>query len=395
MNQQIFLFDNKLICGILKWHDKNNIYNIDMDDMLNIINSKIIFIYDDNIPYYNYNYKKINLFQYIYKLNMQNIDIIYKNGNKYDMRKSNIIIFHKYNNIIKNKYNIINYIQGHFISKGVDAGSIKNPLWKIKENNITQNTYYIMFCETNGTCKLDESSYQKILDYEKQNDCKITWYLQINGYIAGHITSDKVIFMHQLIMNCYGNGKGTKTISVDHIDMDPTNNMMENLRIATRDEQEQNSKGIKKGTKCARKHNAKSLPDGLTQAMMKKYVVYYNECYNKEQKLYREFFKIETHPKLDKIWISSKSNKISIMEKLAATNKVVDDLENDIYPESDNTLPKYITLKNEKDKMYLIFDKREDNKRFNNRMKLPDNYNMDEQLNIFKDKIKEKYDIII
>ncbi len=50
-------------------------------------------------------------------------------------------------------------------------------------------------------------------------------------------------------------------------------------------------------TKRARKHNARPLPEGLTQEMLPKYVVYYHECYNKERQLFREFFKIEKHPK--------------------------------------------------------------------------------------------------
>ena len=58
--------------------------------------------------------------------------------------------------------------------------------------------------------------------------------------------------------------------------------------------------------------------------MMKKYIVYYKECYNKEKNLYREFFKIEKHPKLEKPWIGSKSNKISIMDKLTEANNQID-----------------------------------------------------------------------
>jgi hypothetical protein len=133
-------------------------------------------------------------------------------------------------------------------------------------------------------------------------------------------------------MNCYGNGQGTKNISVDHIDRDPLNNTLENLRIATRAEQEQNSKGIAVGTKRARKQSAKPLPEGITQEMMRKYVGYYHEYLDKEQTKSREFFKIEKHPKLSKIWIGSKSNKISILEKLQMVNKVADDLTKDIYP---------------------------------------------------------------
>ena len=128
------------------------------------------------------------------------------------------------------------------------------------------------------------------------------------------------------------NGKGTKNISVEHIDQNPLNNTWDNLRIATREEQEKNSKGIADGTKRARKTSAKDLPEGISQEMMKKYVVYYHEWLDKEQTRSREFFKIEKHPKLDKIWTGTKSNQISIQEKLKQINKIADDLENDIFP---------------------------------------------------------------
>ena len=78
--------------------------------------------------------------------------------------------------------------------------------------------------------------------------------------------------------------------------------------------------------KRARKCTAKKLPSGITQDMMKKYVVYYHEYLNPEKTRSREFFKIEKHPKLEKIWIGTKSNKISLKEKLDQANKAVEDL---------------------------------------------------------------------
>ena len=120
---------------------------------------------------------------------------------------------------------------------------IKNPMWKIKENF---KEYWLMYCETNTINKLCSESYQKILDYEDNNDGKkLTFYKCSNGYIQAHIDTHKILYIHQIITDCYGNGKGTKNISVDHIDQNPLNNTFENLRIATREEQEQNSKGIK------------------------------------------------------------------------------------------------------------------------------------------------------
>jgi hypothetical protein len=41
----------------------------------------------------------------------------------------------------------------------------------------------------------------------------------------------------------------------------------------------------------------------------------------------REYFKVESHPKLSKPWVSSKSAKISLVEKLNHANQVVADLE--------------------------------------------------------------------
>jgi hypothetical protein len=78
-------------------------------------------------------------------------------------------------------------------------------------------------------------------------------------------------------------------------------------------------------------------------------------------------------------------------------NKVVSDLEHDIYPGNNDTgkLPTHVTIKNERDKFHMVFDKKDDEKRFNLRMVLPENYNLEEQLGIFREKIKTKYAIEI
>lgn len=81
--------------------------------------------------------------------------------------------------------------------------------------------------------------------------------------------------------------------------------------------------------KRERKHTAQTLPPGITQQMMKKYVVYYREFVNLKngKRVPREYFKVESHPKLSRPWVSSKSGKISLHEKLEEANKVVTDLE--------------------------------------------------------------------
>lgn len=81
--------------------------------------------------------------------------------------------------------------------------------------------------------------------------------------------------------------------------------------------------------KRERKHTAQMLPPGITQSMMKKYVVYYREFVNLKngKRVPREYFKVESHPKLLRPWVSSKSGKISLHEKLDSANQVVLDLE--------------------------------------------------------------------
>jgi hypothetical protein len=79
--------------------------------------------------------------------------------------------------------------------------------------------------------------------------------------------------------------------------------------------------------KRERKKSAQPLPASLKQYMMKKYVVYYHEYLNPEKTRSREFFKVEKHPAQKKIWIGSKSNKVTILEKLKTANEIVTQLD--------------------------------------------------------------------
>ena len=225
---------------------------------------------------------------------------------------------------IETTYNVIEYVEGHYKFIGKDSGIMKNPLWRILNDDGTETI--LMYCQVDTICKLCPASYNRIIEYENTsyNGKKITWFKAKNGYISGTAK----LFMHQIITNCYGNGKGTNTISVDHIDRNPLNNTFDNLRTATRIEQQQNSNGIIPDTKRARKGSAKQLPCGITQDMLKKYVVYYHEYLNVEKTKSREFFKVEKHPKQTKIWIGCKSNSVSIQDKLSIANQTVVELDN-------------------------------------------------------------------
>lgn len=385
-------FDPINNCGLIHFNDKNVM--MDFSDLFSIINFEKNFIYYDEeklYPYYLRHNKKISYLDHIFKYDDTNIKYVFKNNNQFDLRRENINIYHEYHDKIISEYNVIDYNLGHYTEIGKDAYIVKNPLWFVNDDN---KNYILMYCEKNTIVKICKKSLDKIIEYEKEHNKnkKITFFKMSNGYIG----SSTNLFIHQIITGCYGNGQGTKNISVDHIDRDPLNNCWDNLKIATREEQEKNCKGIMDGTKRARKSNAKPLPDGITQDMMRKYVVYYEDYADKEKKRLRQYFKIEKHPKLNKIFIGNKSNKISILEKLNQINKIVDDLEKDIYPSINNNnetiqLPKYYSLIITREKPHLVFEKRVDSKRLNVRMILQNDYDLNEQLTIIKQKIKDKY----
>jgi hypothetical protein len=59
------------------------------------------------------------------------------------------------------------------------------------------------------------------------------------------------------------------------------------------------------------------------------YVYYCKECYNRKKNLWREFFRIEKHPKLNKKCISSsKSRTKTILQKLTEIKNKLDKLNN-------------------------------------------------------------------
>ena len=166
-------------------------------------------------------------------------------------------------------------------------------------------------------------------------------------------------------------------------------------------------------SKKIRKHNAIKLPIELNNIQLPKYVVYYKECYNREKLLYREFFKIEKHPYLLNKNInctSSKSNKITILEKLREIEEKLNNLDK-LYNNNNNNnnientsnsrdlsdviiLPKYISLKILSDcenKYYFVYDKKICNTRENYKCVYFNNHSINENLANFLLKIKEKY----
>ena len=208
----------------------------------------------------------------------------------------------------------------------------------------------------------------------------------------------------------------------------------------------------KEESKRQRKHNAVKLPPGLEQNMIPKYVNYYKECYDQKRKSYREYFKIEKHPYNfnNKLYVTSKSNKKNIMEKLDEIKKMLDIIEfeyqekqklesekndeqyknNEIKINEQNkinekkineqnkinekkineqkekdedekedsniliTLPKYVNIKkHEKDntKYYLIYDKKLGDKRNTLKALCSKNITIKKNLQMFIEKVEEKF----
>jgi hypothetical protein len=222
-------------------------------------------------------------------------------------------------------------ITGIVNTMGKSAGLEQN--WGYNAIDKEGNECILIYCNPGNYTIIDEDCLDRV---RIVNDKQVSWFIGKNGY-AGCRTiineKDTVLTLHQHLMNHYGNGRGQA--SIDHINRNKLDNRLSNLRITNQSEQNKNR------DKVSRQKRAKELPDEIKEEILPKFVVYYKE--NVSNDTFREFFTVEGHP-IQKMkdsgiinkqteqlnarrWATTKSNRISIKDKLEQAKLYLSELD--------------------------------------------------------------------
>ena len=359
--------------------------------------SNFKFNNDDNLWYFN-NFKTDRKLINILFPDKKNYDIKFINNDYNDYCETNII-FTKIIKFIDNfidppGYEILERGDSQLIKEGTCSGEYRNMYWKVKKDNLT---YYLMHIKDDLYTKISKRDIKKVLFFKEKRP---TWRLFQNGYVTCTINTfdkQKVYYLHQLIMDVHDEDLTNFEKTVDHINCDKLDNRRDNLRLVNMSVQNANR------NKANRRCDAIDLPDNLTQKDLPKYIIYRKEILDKETNKFREYFYIQNHLKLDKTWETTKSNKVSIRQKLKLAklkleqlDDIISDSQYNLQSDQSNKstneliLPKYIRLSNDRNKKHFIYDQKVNNKRQTCRMVLQSD-NEDNELEKFIKLVKEKY----
>jgi len=288
---------------------------------------------------------------------------------------------------------VIDGDKGIYIRAGRHANTYKNKSYLVF-NKDTEQEYYKMSCNKNNDkyTIIDKEDYIFLINIQP---FRPVVNLHQNGYAFLKLPSGEKLFLHSIIIkNMYRNNDENddekiiddEKYCIEHINNNILDNRRKNLRWAIKKIKN------KKKNKRNRKKNAIKLPPQITQDMIPKYVYYCKECYNKEKKLYREFFRIEKHPNMTKKCISgSKSRKISINDKLQQIIYILQKLDNDTYDENKVLLPKYYSIRNFRDAQHITYDRKLNGERLTLKMKMKFNKTLEQELERFNEKLFKKY----
>lgn len=220
---------------------------------------------------------------------------------------------------------------------------------KMKNPELNENTYYIVKISDICITKISINDIEFVL-----ND---KWNMTIGyKYIRKLLNSD--VCLHVKIMERKGDVKEKETDSVDHNNWDRFDNRRCNIYY-----EDQAHQNANRG-KNSHQENAQELPEELKEYLKKegvtdppKYVYYCSENVpRKDGSTYkREYLRIEEHPLMKEnkkkkgksLWSSSKSIKISIVDKYKETLKKLDELLSNEVKENQFNLPLYVSLNEE------------------------------------------------
>lgn len=131
----------------------------------------------------------------------------------------------------ENKYKLISRHKGHVFKRRMIN------CYEILESEERKQVAKFMIIRKSGEIDyfyVDKDNIDKVRYY---NDKLLYWSTRNNGKYIYCKLNNTTKFLHHIIMNFDGRGKGFRDLSVDHRDRNPRNNLIENLYLATPQEQ--------------------------------------------------------------------------------------------------------------------------------------------------------------